>query len=135
MSYEESLRSISLNADSTLAGYTGVPNQPGSANPHYGKMYRFVKVTGTGQVGLCEADEDSIGVVQNKPQVTGAAATVGIRGVTNIISGGAITAGAGVKSDADGRGIASAPGDTALAIALAPATAAGQLIPALLRLN
>ena len=38
MSYEESLRSVSFNADSSLAVYTGVPNQPGSAKPHYGNI-------------------------------------------------------------------------------------------------
>ena len=52
MAYEESLRSITLNADSSLGMYTGVPGQPGSPQPHGGKQYHFVKVTGVHQVGL-----------------------------------------------------------------------------------
>ena len=55
MAYEESLRSITLNADSSLGIYTGVPGQPGSPDPHGGKQYHFVKVTGVHQVGLADA--------------------------------------------------------------------------------
>lgn len=94
MAYEESLRSISLNADSSLAVYTGVPGQPGSTDPNYGQQYRFVKVTGVHQVGLLTGPlEIAVGVMQNKPQVTDQAATVAIRGVTNMMAGAAITAG------------------------------------------
>ena len=77
MAYEESLRSITLNADSSLGIYTGVPGQPGSPDPHGGKQYHFVKVTGVHQVGLADATAAVVGVLQNKPQGTGQAATVG----------------------------------------------------------
>lgn len=104
MAYEESLRSISLNADASLATYTGVPGQPGSADPNYGKIYRFVKVTGANQVGLVTSVNDTaIGVIQNKPQVTGQSATVAIRGVSNLTSGAAIAAGAKLTTDSTGR--------------------------------
>lgn len=138
MAYEESLRSISLDADASLATYTGVPGTPGSAEPNYGKQYTFVKVTGAHQVGLVTANTDlAVGVLQNKPQVTGQAATVGYQGVSNVIAGAAVTAGDKVSSDATGRAITT-PGTgspVVLGIALASATAAGQLIPVLLRVN
>lgn len=135
MSYDESLRSISLNADASLAVFTGVPGTPGSASPNYGFQYRFVKVTGVGQVGLSTAGtDDSIGVMQSKPQVTGQAATVSIGGVTNIMAGGAVTAGTKVEADATGRAVTNSTGK-AKGIALATSTGANQLIPVLLLLN
>jgi hypothetical protein len=104
--YEEALTSISLTADATLGIYTGVPGQPGSAVPNTGKMYTFVKVTGANQVGLCVAATDLyVGVLQNKPQKPGAAATVGILGVTNVICGGVVAAGDKVAPDASGRAV------------------------------
>lgn len=138
MSYEESLRSISLNADSSLAVYTGVPNTPGAANPNYGFQYRFVKVTGAHQVGLAttKASDLSVGVMQNKPQVTGQAATVGIRGVTNVMAGAAVTVGSAVTTDGSGRGIIGVVGtDRVYGIALAATTGANQLFPCLLTIG
>jgi hypothetical protein len=135
MAYEETLKSISLDADSSLAVYTGVPGLPGSANPNYGKQYTFVKVSGAHQVGLATAAADDIvGVLQNKPQVTGMAATVGISGVTNVISGGTVTAGQKVASNATGQAITYATG-TVCGVALTSSTGSGQLISVLLRVN
>lgn len=138
MAYEESLRSISLDADSSLAGYTGVPGLPGSASPNWGKAFRFVKVTGAHQVGLCTtaANEVPIGVMQNKPQVTGQAATVAIQGVSMVQSGAAVTAGAAVKVDTTGRAVtATLPADNALVVGIAVGTcaAADQLVPVLIK--
>lgn len=137
MAYEESLRSISLNADSSLAGYTGVPNQPDSADPNFGKaQYRFVKVTGERQVGLVTAKTDTvIGVAQNKPQVNGQAVTVAIRGVTNVLAGAAIAAGDLVTTDATGRAIKASAGDVALGVVLTAASAANHVSAILLRVN
>lgn len=133
MAYEESLRSISLNADATLAMYTGVPGVPGSANPNYGRQYRFVKVTGANQVGLAVGDENenSIGVMQNKPQVTGQAATVSIHGVSMVMAGGTFDAGALVGPDSEGRAVS---GGTS-GIALAAAGQANELVPVLLQVS
>lgn len=132
MAYEESLKSISLNADATLAVYTGVPGTAGSAEPNYGKQYTFVKVTGAHQVGIASGvDDPIIGVMQNKPQVEGQAATVGIFGVTNMIAGAAVAAGAQVQSDTSGRAITLAAG-TKRGVALSASTGAGQLISVLL---
>jgi len=134
MAFEQSLKSISLNADSSIAAYTGVPGQPGSADPNTSKMYRFVKVTGDKQVGLCTDGADtSVGVLQNKPQNVGMAATVAIFGVSFVVAGAAVSAGAAVTSDSEGRGVAVASGDATAGIALAAASAAGELIPVLIK--
>jgi hypothetical protein len=135
MAYEESLKAISLVADATIGIYTGVPGQPGSPQPHGGKQYCFVKVTGVGQAGLATGAGDAIGVLQNKPQGVGHAATVAFSGVSNVLAGGAIAAGASIKSDGAGKGVAATlPADAALvlAVAIGTSTAADQLIPALL---
>lgn len=138
MAAEEGLRSISLNADSSLAVYTGVPNTPGSANPNYGKQYRFVKVTGENQVGLATASTDAaVGVLQNKPQVTGQAATVGIRGVSLVMAGDEISPGDKVTTDDEGRAIP-LPGTgspVTYGIALTGAADEDQLVSVLLRVN
>ncbi len=105
---EEKVVSITCVADSTLAVLTGVPGTTGAADPNYGKQYRFVKVAGEHTVGLASADEGPcIGVLQNKPQHTGDAATVAISGVTLVMAGGTITAGGKVSpKDTDGTAIA-----------------------------
>lgn len=139
MSYEEALRTITLEADSTIGIFTGPPGVPGSTNPNYGKQYRFLKVTAVHKAGLCDTttNEICVGVLQNKPQAVGAAATVAIAGVSNVMSGGAITAGAPVKVDANGAAVAATPGtDAALyvGVALGTTTGSGQLLPVLLML-
>ena len=127
--YDESLRNITLDADASVGIYTGVPGQPGSAVPNYGKMYHFVKVTGAHQCGLATAATDAVvGVLQNKPQQPGAAATVGFAGVSNVIAGGTIDAGDLVAADADGAAVSD--GTNGKWQALAPA-AAGETLPVL----
>lgn len=133
MAYEETLVSITLDADETIGIYTGVPGQPGSPTPHGAKQYHWVKVTGAHKAGLAGADEAAAGVLQNKPQMVGAASTVSISGVSMVVAGGAITAGSVVYSDADGA--ATSTGTTSpLGVALEDATGAGQLVPVLLKL-
>jgi hypothetical protein len=135
--YDESIRSITLDADATLAGYTGVPGLVGSASPNNGKQYRFVKVSGAHQCGL--ADNTAaypIGVLQNKPQVTGAAATVAIRGISLVEAGATITAGAAIVCDdtIPGTGVpigTAGAGTVVVGIAVGGA-ASGQLVPVLL---
>jgi hypothetical protein len=141
MAYEEAVRSISLKADSSLAVYTGVPGQPGSANPNSGNQYRFVKATST--AGTCTlatgaANELVLGVLQNKPQYTDMAATVAIRGVVKVEAGtGGVAAGNAVKVEADGQAVAATlPADAAVVVGVAlGAASAGQLFPCLLRLG
>ena len=139
MAFEEGLRSISLNADSTLAVYTSVPGQPGSADPNGGKQYRFVKVTGASQVGLADAtaNEIGVGVLQNKPQYTGQSATVAIRGVSKVQAGGNVNAGQAVKVKNTGEAVAATlPADAALVVGVAVTSGAdGQIISVLLKTN
>jgi len=131
VAYEESLRSITLNADSSLAVYTGPPGTPGAPNPHGGKQYHFVKVTGVHQVGIADADDVVIGVLQNKPQNAGNAATVGIRGVSKVVADVAITAGANIKVSADGQAATAGAGPT-VGVALTSTANAGELVSVLL---
>jgi len=131
MAYEESLRSISLNADSSLGIYTGVPGQPGSPDPHGGKQYHFVKVTGAHQVGLADATNPVVGVMQNKPQGAGQAATVAIAGVSKVVSDVAVTAGSAIKVSADGQAAITGTGPT-VGIALSATANPGELVNVLL---
>lgn len=132
MSFDESLRSVTLNADATLALYTGVPGQPGSPSPHGGKIYRFVKVTGSVQVGIATAVADVIGVVQNKPQATGAAATVAISGISNVVVDTLpIAAGDNIAPTATGGAVKATAGSCG--VALKSASTVGELIPVLLK--
>lgn len=134
MAYEESLRAITLNADNSLAVYTSVPGQPGSASPNGGKQYHFVKVTGAHQCGLANAtDTRVVGVMQNKPQKNGAAATVGIRGVSKVVSDVAITAGDEIKVSADGQAAKTGTGPV-VGVALTTTANAGELVSVLLTL-
>ena len=130
MAYEESLRSISLDADATLGIYTGVPGTPGAANPNSGKQYCWVKVTGEHMVGLADATAGApiVGILQNKPQGLGHAATVGFDGVSKAVCGGAVPAGSHVGPDANGNTVVAASGP---GIALATGVVGG-IIPVLL---
>jgi hypothetical protein len=133
MAYEESLRSITLNADSSLGIYTGVPGQPGSPDPHGGKQYHFVKVTGAHQVGLAGATGAVVGVMQNKPQGAGQAATVAIAGVSKVVSDVPLTAGDAIQVSADGQAAKTGAGPV-VGIALSTAVNAGELVNVLLTL-
>jgi hypothetical protein len=135
--YDESIRSITLDAAATLAAYTGVPGLPGSASPNMGKQYRFVVVSGAHQCDIADhTDTLVIGVLQNKPQVTGAACTVAIRGVSLVQAGAAITAGEAIVVDTDGTGVPSGhagAGSTVVGVAVGGA-ASGALCPVLLKI-
>ena len=138
MAYEESLRSITLNADNTLAVYTGVPGAIGSPNPNYGKQYRFVRLVGARKVGLATdpATQIAVGVLQSKPQVEGQEATVALSGVTNVLSGGPLAAGNWVTFDSTGRAVVTAVKADALGIVIdSTATAENQLASVLLWIN
>lgn len=133
MAFEEQISSISLAADASIGVYTGVPGQPGSAVPNSGKQYRFLKVTGKAQCGLAVASTDRVvGVLQNKPQQPGAAATVGIWGVSFVTAGGVVAAGDSVDPDAEGRAVKSTGRGNG--VALSASANAGELISVLLTL-
>ena len=133
MAYEEVLVSVSLDADSSISQYTGVPGQPGSASPNSGKQYRFVKITAAKTVGVADAAVTGpvIGVLQNKPQKLGSAATVAISGVSKVEAGATVSAGDPLSVDASGFAIAATTGKPIVAFALTGGVA-GELVSALL---
>jgi hypothetical protein len=137
MAVEQNLESITLVADSSIGIYTGVPLQPGSPDPHYGKQYCFVKVTGAMTAGLAvtKATDVVVGVLQNKPQGTGHAATVAVHGVSMVQSGEDIAAGDSVAFDTTGRAITyTGTGDQLVGVALTGCAAQNQLVSVLLKL-
>lgn len=140
MAYDEAIRTVSLNADSSLAGYTGVPGVPGSADPNYGPaMFRFVKVNGkrqVGRAGVGSTDKGkTVGVAQNKPQVVGEAVTVAIRGISMVLAGGAFVAGDSITSDSTGRSVKTVVAAEELGIAIEDSSGANTLSSVLLRCN
>jgi hypothetical protein len=141
MAFDDSIRSITLDADASLAVYTGVSGLPGSPADHGGHQYEFVKVTGNRTCGLATAaaNEVVVGVLQNKPQYTGNACTVALSGVSQVrVGSGGLAAGNAVKVDASGRGIvATLPADAALVVGvcLVGATTADNIATVLLRVK
>lgn len=137
MAYDEAIRNITLTADASLAGYTGVSGTPGAASPHFGKaQYRFVKITGAKQCGRATTGDTAkvVGVIQNKPQVAGEAGTVAIRGVSRVLAGGAFVPGDAIDVDVEGRAVKAGAGN-GVGIAVEAATVANELSSVLLRCN
>lgn len=137
-SYDESLRSITLNADSTLAVFTGAPGLPGSANGANvaGNQYRAVVISGARQGGLSNANNGRVvGILQNKPQAAGNAATVGFSGVSKVMTATNINAGQLVYAEAAGKGSNSNASGLLIGTALETSTVAGSLVPVLLQLG
>lgn len=136
-SYEETLVNISLDADESIAvdtrpPYVDKPHPTGGSNVA-GFQYRFVKITGDHACGLYDGGtgDIAVGVLQNKPQIDGMAATVAIAGISLVeVGDGTIEAGDAVGGDATGRGVSG--GDLGLAIY---GGTEGEIIPVLLRLT
>jgi len=97
----------------TVANASGATANAGTVSKtNFNQLYRFVKITGSKQAGLCTANDDySIGVLQNKPQYTGAAAQVGFLGISYVITGSSVSLSAGdkVMSDTLGAAVKAAP--------------------------
>ena len=131
MSYEQNVRSVSFLADATVGVFTGVPGQPGSLSPNGGTQYKLVKLTAKDTVGLMintDAVGLLVGVIQNKPQKTGAAVTVAYEGITNVIAGASCAVGDLLSADASGRAVTTAGGRLR---ALQAASAANEVISAM----
>jgi hypothetical protein len=134
--YDESLKSISLDADASIAVYTGVPGTRGSADPNGGKQYYLVGITGAHTAGLAvAAGGDAIGVLQNKPQNLGEAATVGILGVSLVVAGGVLAAGDKIAAKADGTAVKANGTTDAVLGSVISGCNSGQLATVLLRMN
>lgn len=134
MAYDETLKSITLDADASIGFYTGVPGTRGSLDPNGGKQFYFVDITGPHQCGLAGAGLDAVGVLQNKPQKVGEAATVAIFGISMVVAGGVLAAGDNVSAKADGTAIKTTGTNVSLGRVIIGA-ASGELAAVLLRLN
>lgn len=84
-------------------------------------------------LGVAEttAGAGGIGILQNRPN-TGETAKVGIVGVSKAIAGAAVTAGAQVTNDTNGKIVAAATGDIAIGWALQAAGAEDELLSVLI---
>jgi hypothetical protein len=114
MSYEEVLKTISVEASADLSAH----------------QYKFMNVDSSGQLELVTTlGGEFLGILQDKPAAVGRAGSVGIDGVTKIEASAAIAAGAIVVSTTAGLAVtASADGQIVLGIAMEAATATGDII-------
>ena len=140
MAYDEVLDCISLNADSSLAGYTGISGTPGAASPNYGKaQYRFVKLVGARACGRATTGTGEtakiIGVCQSKPTVVGQESTIAIRGISQVLAGAAFAAGTLVTVDSTGRAVTTVAAGDVVGIAIEASTQADAVTSVLLRLG
>lgn len=96
-------------------------------------QYKLINIDGNGRVALAGNGGRVVGALQNKPNALGKPCTVMQSGISKVVAGAAVTAGADVMSDATGRAIAATATNRRAGVAMAAATAAGELIPVLLR--
>ena len=95
-------------------------------------QFLVVKLVGARLVDLVTANSDTVyGVLQNKPPA-GGAADVGIAGITKLMSGGTIAAGAAVMAATTGVAV-TATGSYGFAVAIEAAGAAGVIFTARLQ--
>ena len=95
-------------------------------------QFLFMTVSATG-AALNTTDAGIVdGVLQNKPDALGKEATVAFSGVSKVVAGAAITAGALVKSDTAGKAITATTGDEVAGRAIEAAAADGNIISVLL---
>ena len=115
MSFENPGFSFSLNAGADL-----------SADQH-----KFIKVDSNGDGVLVGAAEASVGVLQNDP-LQGEPGTILNTGISKVLAGAAVAAGATVMSDASARAITATATNRVLGTALEAAAAADEKIAVLL---
>lgn len=114
----------------TITGLTAAA----SLNNHQYGVVRYAAAT---TVNICSevqafaALKGPVGVLQNKPR-NGEEATVAYLGMSKVIAGGTITAGAPISYDSSGHVIDAVSGDTVIGRGLEAATTAGEIVTALL---
>lgn len=114
MAREEALKSITLKAGADLSA----------------KQYRVGALNASGDVVVAGAKARAVGIIQNNPKADDAA-TVGINGVSRVISGAAVPCGP-VQSDAEGAVVPYTDGEI-VGDVCEPASAAGQIVSIILR--
>jgi hypothetical protein len=116
MAYEEALTNISIVADGDQSG----------------NQYKFMKLGADGIDVQDSSGAACVGVLQTKP-ADGTMGAVAISGISKMVAGAALTRGAAVQSDAQGRAIAAVSGGYPQGVAVEAASAAGEIVPVLLR--
>lgn len=82
-------------------------------------QFKFVTLEADGQVDLADAaGERAIGVLLNKPDAAGKAATVAMTGKVMVEAGASVTAGDQIQTNAAGEAIEAAAGDVVMGYAL-----------------
>jgi hypothetical protein len=82
-------------------------------------QFKFVTLESDGQVDAADAaGERALGVLLNKPDSAGKAATVAMTGKVMVEAGAAVTAGAQLQTNAAGEAITAAAGDVVMGYAL-----------------
>lgn len=117
MAFEEIVQSITREASADLSA----------------SQYCFVTINGSGQIAVAAANSAlTIGVLQNKPDAAGKAATVAVHGVSKVKVGtGGVAQGAEIATGAGGTVVAAAAGENVVGFAL-EAGAANTVVPVLI---
>ena len=92
------------------------------------KQFYFVTMASDGQVDPTGDGAQATGVLQNKPDAAGKAATVAVGGRSKVSAGAAVSVGANVASDANGQAVTATTGEVILGIARSASSAADEII-------
>jgi len=116
MAFEESLKSISRTASGDLSS----------------SQYHAMVVNASGQLAAASATGAMDGLLQNKPDAAGDAATLGIDGVSKAVVGASVTAGDDLAVGSGGKLITATTGDVVVARALADGSGDGSVVAVLI---
>jgi hypothetical protein len=111
MAFEQGLQTISMPVNADMSA----------------KQY-FIMKASAGKAAVAGAGQQPIGILQDDPAADGRAGCIGIDGISKVVAGAAISAGAYVASDANGKAVTAASGDIAVGIAVTAASADGDVI-------
>ena len=100
-----------------------------------GLEMRFMTIGASGQMNKTGAGLMADGVLEHAAGAAGRSGSLAIHGAPKMIAGAAIAAGALVASDANGKPVTAVSGDQILGKTLMAASAAGDVIPVLLKLG
>lgn len=97
-----------------------------------GKSFYAVKFNSDGKIAICSTEgEDVLGLLpaEEGDKAAGESISVQIKEIGLIVASGAITAGAAVMTDANGKAKTATAGNFVIGYALKAATASGEIIP------
>ncbi len=97
------------------------------------KQFLFMEVDSNGQIDATNATTDpTIGVLQDKPAAQGRSGSVATVGISKVVAGAAVAAGAKVMPSAAGKAITYTTSNHCAGLALEAASADGDVIRVLL---